>query len=84
MCLRRSRWKAPRNKAAGDCGRFHVGSGYVVLHDRFEAHVDRIFSGGAMLLNPPLPEQAAFSSGMAQIADFDSVVRTAEKSRRDA
>ncbi len=69
---------------AGDCGRFLVESGDVIFHGPFEVHVDRMFSRGTVLLNLPLPEQAVYHSGKARVADFDSVVRTAERNTRDA
>jgi AraC-like DNA-binding protein len=68
---------------AGDNGRFTVGAGDVVLHDFFEAHVNRFSAQGATVLNLPL----AFNNchpGIARVGDPDAVVRMAEKSGRAA
>jgi len=63
---------------AGDQGRFRVGPGDVVLHDRFEAHVDRFPVTGARVLNLRLAESSSFKAGVAKVSDVDLVVRTAE------
>jgi hypothetical protein len=41
-----------------------VQTGNVVLHDAFEAHLDRIPRSGAVVLNVPLSAQYAFQSGV--------------------
>jgi len=64
---------------AGDRGRFHVKAGDVLMHDRFEAHLNRLPASGAMVLNLPLPEGRAFEPGLAVLPDPDSVVRLARK-----
>jgi AraC-like DNA-binding protein len=69
---------------AGDHGRFWVKSGDVVFHEQFEAHLDRFSETGATVLNLRLPVGCSFSPGIARVADPDSVVRMAERSRRDA
>ena len=69
---------------AGDQGRFRVEAGDVVLHDRFEAHLDRLSPSGAVVLNLRLPTQYSFTPGLAKIADMDLLVRTAEISEAGA
>lgn len=69
---------------AGDAGRFEAGTGDIVLHERFEAHLDRIFSSGAVVINIALPDDARFLPGPARTADPDSIVRIAEKSEGEA
>lgn len=69
---------------AGDAGRFEVRPGDAVLHERFEAHLDRIFSSGAVVINIVLPDDARFRPGPARTADPDSIVRIAEKSEGEA
>jgi AraC-like DNA-binding protein len=69
---------------AGDRGRFQVAAGDVLLHDRFEAHLDRFSSLGAVVLNLRLPAGHSFEPGVATVADPDSVVRAAERSRTSA
>lgn len=51
---------------AGDCGRFHVEPGDVVLHDRFEAHINRSCSG-ATVLNISLPPGTSIAPGPARL-----------------
>lgn len=65
---------------AGDNGRFQVHAGDVVFHDPFEAHLDRFFAGGAVVLNLVLPPSNHFFSIVARMTDPDAVVRMAEKS----
>jgi AraC-like DNA-binding protein len=69
---------------AGDQGRFRVQAGDVVLHDRFEAHLDRFSPAGARVLNLALPAGREFSPGVARVADLDLVVRVAETDRTEA
>jgi AraC-like DNA-binding protein len=64
---------------AGDSGRDRVQAGNVVLHDAFEAHLDRIPMSGAAVLNVPLPAQYAFRSGVGRVDDPDAIVRLVEK-----
>lgn len=65
---------------AGDQGRFWVEAGDVILHDRFESHLDRFSGSGAVVLNLPLNPGHSFTSGAAKVADPDLIVRTAERS----
>jgi AraC-like DNA-binding protein len=69
---------------AGDQGRFQVEAGDVVLHDCFEAHLDRFSSSGALVLNLRLPPRYSFTPGIAKIADVDILVHTAEISEAEA
>ena len=62
---------------AGDQGRFQVEAGDVVLHDCFEAHLNRFSPSGAVVLNLRLPAPYAFAPGIAKVEDVDLVVRTA-------
>jgi hypothetical protein len=64
---------------AGDSGRHQVQTGDVVLHQAFEAHLDRFPTSGAVVLNIPLPAQYAFRSGVGRVDDPDAIVRVAEK-----
>lgn len=65
---------------AGDQGRFKVEAGDTVLHERFEAHINRFSGAGAVVLNLAIPVGTFFLPGSARIADPDSIVRLAEKS----
>ena len=69
---------------AGDHGRFRVEAGDVIFHEPFEAHLDRFSESGAVVLNLQLPAGRFFTTGMARVADADSVARLAERSRREA
>ena len=69
---------------AGDLGRLQVGAGDVILHDAFEAHLDRFAASGAIVLNLSLSVQHAFRPGLARVEDPDLVVGVAEKSEADA
>jgi AraC-like DNA-binding protein len=64
---------------AGDSGRHRVQAGNVVLHEAFEAHLDRFPTFGAVVLNVPLPAQYAFRSGVGRVDDPDAIVRLVEK-----
>jgi AraC-like DNA-binding protein len=69
---------------AGDQGRFQVRAGDVVVHDRFEAHLDRFTLSGAVLLNLSLAAECLFRPGIARVADPDFIVRAAEKCQTEA
>lgn len=69
---------------AGDHGRFRVEPGDVVLHERFEAHINRFPLSGAVVLNLPLPEGHSFIPGRGCIDDPDTIVRLAERDRAEA
>ena len=69
---------------AGDNGRFRVEAGDVLLHDRFEGHLDRFSKSGAVVLNLRLPEDYPFQPGLARFFDPEHVARVAEKNKREA
>ncbi len=69
---------------AGEQGRFRVEAGDVLLHDRFEAHLDRFSRAGAAVLDLPLPPGHSFRPGIAKLADPDIIVITAERSLVEA
>ena len=69
---------------AGDQGRFHVEAGDVVLHDCFEAHMDRFSPSGARVLNLRLSSKHSFEPGVAKVADMDFLVRAAERNQAEA
>ena len=69
---------------AGDHGRFWATTGDVVLHERFEAHINRFSDSGAVVINLALPEGFPFRAGRASLSDPDSIVQLAEKSRLEA
>ena len=62
---------------AGDSGRHRVQVGNVVLHEAFEAHLDRILTG-AVVLNMPLSAQYSFRSGLGRVDDPDAIARLME------
>ncbi|MGA2458458.1 MAG: AraC family transcriptional regulator [Terriglobales bacterium] len=69
---------------AGDQGRFRVEAGDVLLHDRFEAHIDRFSKAGAVVLNLPLLTGDSFKPGAAKVVGADLIVSAAERSRAEA
>lgn len=69
---------------AGDGGRRRVGPGDVLLHDGFEAHLDRMEARGAETLNLPLPPGWSLSVRGGRIDDADAVVRVAEHDPTEA
>jgi AraC-like DNA-binding protein len=69
---------------AGDSGRHRVQAGNVVLHEAFEAHLDRIPASGAVVLNVPLPAVYALRSGVGRVEDPDAIVRLVEKGDLEA
>lgn len=69
---------------AGDQGRFLVKAGDVVLHDRFEAHINRFAGVGAVVLNLRLPVGTSFVPGLASVEDSDAIVRVAERDQIEA
>ena len=56
----------------------------MVLHEPFEAHLDRIPTPGAVILNVYLPAHYAFRPGVGTVYDPDAIVRLAEKSEHEA
>ena len=69
---------------AGDAGRFAVEPGDALVHGAFSAHVDRISSRAAAVLDLPLPFGALTLAPRGRIADPDELVRLAGKDRRYA
>jgi hypothetical protein len=70
---------------AGDHGRLWAEPGDVVLHERFESHINRFSGSGAVVvLNLPLPDRYSFLPGKASMADPDSLIRIAEKNKAEA
>jgi len=51
-----------------------------VLHEAFEAHLDRISTLGTVVLSVPLPAQHTFRPGIRRVKDPDAIVRLVEKS----
>src|SRR5438552_3446097 len=69
---------------AGDLGCLRVGPGDVVLHEAFEAHLDRFSAAGATVFNISLHAQRTFQPGLGRIDDPDAIVRIAEKNELEA
>ena len=69
---------------AGDSGRHRVEAGDVILHESFEAHLDRFSKAGAEILNLSLPARYNFRPGITKIRDVDTIVRVAEKCASEA
>jgi AraC-like DNA-binding protein len=60
---------------SGSYGRYRVQPGHVLLHRRFDAHLDRFGQGGAQVLNLPLNEDPVF--GLGSVSDLDAIARLA-------
>jgi AraC-like DNA-binding protein len=67
---------------AGDTGRRRVGPGDVVVHQAFEAHLNRTPGAGARVLNLPLPPGPLPAFG--QVDDLDGLARTALRDPHEA
>ena len=63
---------------AGFEGRLNLAAGDVVVHGRFDAHLDHIGSGGAELVNLPLPPGLSLPANF-RIDDADELARIAER-----
>jgi AraC-like DNA-binding protein len=63
---------------SGSRGRFRVRPGDVLLHDTFDAHLDRFESSGALIFSLAI-EACPPDTGIAHIRDSDAVVRIAER-----
>lgn len=61
---------------SGSRGRYRVGSGHVLFHRTFDAHLDRFESQGAQCLNLLLDEEPQFALGL--VSDPDAIARAAE------
>jgi AraC-like DNA-binding protein len=66
---------------AGDCGRFDVGPGQVILHGPFESHANAFRTRGAVVLNLDV---SCESGALARVDDPDLIVRLAERDTRAA
>ena len=62
---------------AGFAGRLNLRPGDVVVHRRYDAHVDHVGTCGAELINLPLPPGLSLPAAF-RIADPDAVARHAE------
>lgn len=62
----------------GNHGRFRARTGDVLLHDAFDAHLDRFQCSGAQLLNLVVPSSAR-SFCIGRVSDPDSIAQTAER-----
>lgn len=69
---------------AGDSGHHTVSAGDVLLHDAFEAHLNRVGSGGAQVLNVRLPDRHCCLSGRAHANYLDHIVALAEQCPAEA
>lgn len=68
---------------AGECGRWRVRSGDVLLHAPFSAHRNQAPRHGARLLNLPVPASVRLSA-CGRVEDPDLVVRLAERDPMEA
>lgn len=68
---------------SGSRGRFCVGPGDVLLHDAFDAHLDRFQSSGAQIFSLVMEGWPAQTS-VAHVADPDAIIRAAERNVIDA
>lgn len=67
---------------AGDQGRRRVGPGDVVVHQAWEAHLNRTPGAGAQVLNLAAP--AGGFAAFGRIDDLDGLVRAAARDPREA
>lgn len=63
----------------GSKGRLRVAAGDVLLHDAFDAHLDRFTRQGARILNFILPDRSRYPWSLGRVADPDGIARTAER-----
>ncbi|HXI87857.1 MAG TPA: helix-turn-helix domain-containing protein [Parvularculaceae bacterium] len=68
---------------AGSRGRFFLQPGDVLVHDAFEAHLNRFEKGGAEILNIGLARRA-ICGGKGLVADPDLIARKAEEDALEA
>lgn len=69
---------------SGNRGRFRVGPGDVLLHDAFDAHLDRFQTGGARIFSLGMETSPPGGVSIARVADPDAIVRTAERDAVEA
>lgn len=67
---------------AGTFGRYRVRAGHVLLHRRFDAHLDRFASSGARVLNLLLEAEPAF--GLGRVPDPEAIERLAARDPHEA
>lgn len=67
----------------GSRGRFRVGAGDVLLHDAFEAHLDRFHSCGAQILNL-VDTDLMRNFAVGHVGDPDAIARAAERDLHEA
>jgi AraC-like DNA-binding protein len=68
----------------GSHGRFRVGPGDVLLHARFDAHLDRFSHKGAHILNLVDTGWCFGTWNVARVANAEAIARTAETDPRSA
>src|SRR5262245_50289943 len=68
---------------AGFDGRRNLIAGDVVVHRRYDAHLDHIGADGAELINLPLPPEIALPAAF-RAEDPDALARLAERSPLEA
>jgi AraC-like DNA-binding protein len=69
----------------GSLGRFRVGAGDVLLHARFEAHLDSFGAKGARILNLIVPKSGhPLPCGVARLQNVDVITKAAEVDMRSA
>jgi AraC-like DNA-binding protein len=66
---------------AGDCGRFDVEAGQVILHGAFESHANAFRPRGAVVLNL---DADCERGGLGRVDDPDLIIRLAERDTRAA
>jgi AraC-like DNA-binding protein len=69
---------------AGDNGRFQVAPGDVILHDRYESHLDRFSVSGAVVLNLCLTAKRNFIPGCVRVDDPEAILRASFRSPAEA
>jgi AraC-like DNA-binding protein len=65
-------------REAGGGGRFRVGTGEVMFHDAFDAHLNWVEPTGAMILNIPLRSSAA-QRAHCGVVNVDAIAALAER-----
>lgn len=68
----------------GSRGRFRVGAGDVLVHDAFDAHLDRFDACGAEILNLPISTESRSWFVLGCVGDGDKIARMAESNVESA
>ncbi|MEO1303041.1 MAG: AraC family transcriptional regulator [Myxococcota bacterium] len=68
---------AGRYSEAGDCGCHVVGPGDVLVHERFDAHMNDLLSSSVELINLPIPRGASLPCA-GRVDDPDTIARLCE------